>query len=73
VVTDDRGRYIVPALTPGTYRIVVKRDGFSEQTREASRSRWGRRRSSTFRRLSTRSKPYRSPPSPRSWSQQDGR
>jgi hypothetical protein len=34
VVTDDRGRYIVPALTPGTYRIVVKRDGFSEQTRE---------------------------------------
>lgn len=33
-ITDSRGRYIAPALQPGTYRIAAALPGFGEQTRE---------------------------------------
>lgn len=30
--TDTAGMYVIPAITPGTYRLVVKASGFVEQT-----------------------------------------
>ncbi|MBI3210247.1 MAG: carboxypeptidase regulatory-like domain-containing protein [Candidatus Solibacter usitatus] len=30
VVSDDQGRYLAPQLLPGTYNIVVRRDGFKQ-------------------------------------------
>jgi carboxypeptidase family protein len=34
VVTDARGRYLVAALPPGTYRLKAHADGFASETRE---------------------------------------
>src|SRR5262245_36688127 len=34
VVTDLRGRYVIPALAPGEYRIAAELAGFATETRE---------------------------------------
>src|SRR6476660_3547916 len=32
-ITDSRGEYVIPAIPPGNYRLVVQANGFSEETR----------------------------------------